>query len=109
MSRHFYLVHNENNIKFAVSNEAFELWYLLHFHYYDTAMSRDEYSDKLSILMEKKYRKNQDDMYELIRDRQSAAINNANKLRKNQYDYFGRHDYCNANPITTVQDTAPLS
>jgi len=32
-----------NDIKCAWSNEAFELWYLLHFHNRITAMSRDEY------------------------------------------------------------------
>lgn len=32
-----------NNISCAWSNEAFELWYLLHFHNRNTPMSRDEY------------------------------------------------------------------
>ena len=29
----------------AWSNEAFELWYLLHFHYYNNAISRKDYQD----------------------------------------------------------------
>jgi hypothetical protein len=29
----------------AWSNEAFELWYLLHFHYYNNAMNRKDYQD----------------------------------------------------------------
>ena len=32
-----------NNIKVGWSNEAFELWYLLHFQYRNTSMSRTEY------------------------------------------------------------------
>lgn len=30
----------KNNIKVAYSNEAFEIWYLLHFNYHDSATSR---------------------------------------------------------------------
>jgi len=52
-----------NRIQIAYSNEAFELWYLLHFNYYDTAMSRNDYCTKLSALLGRKYEKNQDDMY----------------------------------------------
>lgn len=29
----------------AWSNEAFELWYLLHFHYYQNSMNRNQYQD----------------------------------------------------------------
>lgn len=29
-----------NDVRVAYSNEAFEIWYLLHFHYYDTALTR---------------------------------------------------------------------
>lgn len=32
-----------NNINVAYSNEAFEIWYLLHFHYHDAATSRAQY------------------------------------------------------------------
>mgnify|MGYP000447414532 FL=1 len=44
-----------HNIHIAYSNEAFELWYLLHFHYRDTAMSRKEYPTRLSELLGSKY------------------------------------------------------
>lgn len=30
----------QKKVSVAYSNEAFELWYLLHFHYFDTALSR---------------------------------------------------------------------
>lgn len=32
---------NNKKIKVAYSNECFELWYLLHFNFYNSAMSRD--------------------------------------------------------------------
>jgi hypothetical protein len=43
----------DNHIKCAYSIESFELWYLLHFNYYDTRISRDEYSKKVSSLLGK--------------------------------------------------------
>lgn len=38
----------KNGFGCACSNEAFELWYLLHFVFFDTAISRDQYQVKLS-------------------------------------------------------------
>lgn len=93
-----------HGVKYAVTNEAFELWYLLHFNYYDSAMSRDQYSVKLSQELGKKYEKNQDDIYDLLKDKQEQAINRAKKLRKFQYMMRGFHDYCNSNPMTTVYE-----
>lgn len=96
---------DENKIHYAITNEAFELWYMLHFNYYDSAMSRTQYSDKLSQLLDRKYEKNLDDIYDLLKDKQDKAIANANRLRKFQFESNNnRHDYCNTNPVTTVQD-----
>jgi hypothetical protein len=50
-------------IKCAWSNEAFELWFILHFEYRNTEMSRDEYKGRLSILLDRPYLKNSEDMY----------------------------------------------
>ncbi len=36
-----------HSIGMAYSNEAFELWYLLHFYYFDTGISRQEYIQRL--------------------------------------------------------------
>ena len=36
-----------HRIRIAWTNEAFELWYLLHFNYHDTALSRDTYATRL--------------------------------------------------------------
>lgn len=38
------------NISVAWANEAFEIWYLLHFNYYDTGLSRAEYGERLTTL-----------------------------------------------------------
>jgi hypothetical protein len=87
-----------NKIQIAYSNQAFELWYLLHFNYYDTAMSRNDYCTKLSALLGRKYEKNQDDMYTLLESKQDTAIQNAQRLL-DQYKPLVPE---NADPSTTV-------
>ncbi|MFH1665459.1 MAG: RloB family protein [Candidatus Omnitrophota bacterium] len=87
-----------NKIKVAYSNEAFELWYLLHFHYFDTGINRAEYYVKLNALLEKTYEKSADDIYGVLRGKQKYAIRHATKL-------FSSYPSCNPyknNPSTTV-------
>ena len=88
----------DNDIEVAYSNEAFELWYLLHFDYRDTAMSRTQYKKLLTEKMNQKYEKNSDEMYEILAEKQPQAIRNAERLLK-QYD---PPDPANDNPSTTV-------
>ena len=38
--------------KVAYSNEAFELWYLLHFSFHDADLSRQQYGEKLTKFLE---------------------------------------------------------
>lgn len=85
-------------IRVAYSNEAFELWYVLHFHYRDTAMSRQEYKTRLSELLGHPYRKNSDSMYAELESLQATAIQNASKLLT-QYDPANP---VSDNPSTTV-------
>jgi hypothetical protein len=67
-------------IKVAYSNEAFELWYLLHFHFYQTGITRVDYIERLSNLIGIKYQKNSGNIYDLLEKRQEEAINNARRL-----------------------------
>jgi len=96
-------------ISIAYSNEAFELWYLLHFDYFDQALSRDRYQAMLTKRMGKKYRKNDPGMYrffEILCQKtngakgQSFALRNAGKLR--QSIPGGSRKYHNHNPSTSV-------
>lgn len=97
------------NIGCAWSNEAFELWYLLHFQYYENAMSRRVYKEMIEdhikpILGDNfKYEKNSEQMYTLLKEHGSfeAAIRNAKRLAA-QFD--GRQDYANHNPCTMVYE-----
>lgn len=94
------------NIQVAYSNEAFEIWYLLHFDYRDTAMSRSEYEATLTERLRKsgfisgnqKYKKNNETMYEDLYPFQKQAIKRAEKLLE-QYQPI---DPAKNNPSTTV-------
>ncbi len=90
----------KENIKIAYSNEAFELWYLLHFHYYDSALSRNEYKKKLSELLNHPYKKNSQSMYKELLAKQNAAVKNAARLIKT----YNPPDPGNDNPSTTVHE-----
>ena len=74
-----------NGMYVAYSNEAFELWYLLHFHFYNTGMSRTSYKSSLTKLLNHRYEKNSTTIYEEIKDIQPTAIRNATTLLS-QYD-----------------------
>ena len=90
----------QNNIRVAYSNEAFELWYLLHFSYWDTGIHRDKYQEKLS---DKKrlghpYKKNSEAIFDELYAKQKDAIRNAKRL-------LGEYEPENParnNPSTTV-------
>lgn len=91
----------------AWSNEAFELWYLLHFQYYENAMSRRDFKGAIERYLKPvlggkfRYEKNSKDMYLLLKEqgKQEDAIRNA-KLLSDKYGQ--RLDYANQNPCTTV-------
>jgi len=82
----------------AYSNEAFELWYILHFEYLNTGIPRKDYIRKLSSLLGKKYEKNSETIYDELLDKQLTAIRNAEKLLTE----YAPPDPANDNPSTTV-------
>lgn len=87
-----------NGIDVAYSNDAFELWYLLHFHFYNTAISRQDYQNMLTKLLGHKYEKNSDRIYEELKDKQQDAIKHAKRLLQK---YEPPNPETN-NPSTTV-------
>ncbi|WP_166336979.1 RloB family protein [Sphingobacterium chungjuense] len=98
--------HN-SDVGCAWSNEAFELWYLLHFQYYENAMSRRRYKEMIENYLkpilgsEFRYEKNSKQMYALLKEYGSLdnAIRNAKRLAER---FEGRQDYANHNPCTMV-------
>lgn len=93
-----FLLASRNDIKIAYSNEAFELWYLLHFHYFNTGISRTLYQEKLTKCLGKTYKKNSTTTYEDLLQMQANAIKNAKKLIS-QYEQVNPEK---DNPSTTV-------
>lgn len=85
-------------MQIAYSNEAFELWYVLHFEFLNTGIPRKDYCKKLKALLGHKYQKNSDTIYDELFDKQSTAIKNAVKLLQ-QYD---PQNPVEDNPSTTV-------
>lgn len=66
----------------AYSNEAFELWYLLHFDYCESALSRTSYGTRLTTYLGRAYEKNDATMYESLLPKQATAIQNAKRLER---------------------------
>ena len=56
-------------MKVAWANEAFELWYLPHFNYHDTGISRDDYKADKTI-------------YGQVKPHQETALRNARRLER---------------------------
>lgn len=89
-----------SGIKPAYSNEAFELWYVLHFAYMSQALDRSRYIEILSENQNlgARYQKNSVSMYKELESKQLDAIRNAEHL-------LATHDHrspANENPSTTV-------
>lgn len=87
-----------NGIYVAYTNEAFELWYMLHFNFYDSALSRHQYGSILSKLLGFSYQKNDSGIYDRLLPLQDVAIHNAEALLR-RYDPLDPESH---NPSTTV-------
>lgn len=66
--------------KVAYSNESFELWYLLHFHYYSSSMARTQFAPLLTKHLGINYAKNDNSVADIISPHISTAIANAERL-----------------------------
>ena len=92
----------------AWSHQAFEVWYLLHFQYFDGRLHRHLVQEKLDGLLRQhcgraKYRKNDPEIYELLIGRQAEAITHARRLARDQgVEPFGHCPPAQANPCTEV-------
>lgn len=97
-----------NSFDCAWSNEAFELWYFLHFQYLDSAISRQDYIIKLQNEIRKhtgyenyEYRKNDPSIYKML-----TQIGNEHLAKKRAADlrsfFEGDDDYKEHKPCTTV-------
>lgn len=79
-NRAFDLADSHNNITACWSNDAFELWYLLHFNYHNSPIHRHQINRKLGELLGTKYQKADASLYQLLRPHLDTALRNAQKL-----------------------------
>lgn len=87
-----------NGIKVAYSNDAFELWYLLHFDFHNAGISRQRYQNMLTNKLGHEYKKNSETIYEELKSRQQNAIKHAKRLLQEYEPPNPETD----NPSTTV-------
>lgn len=90
------------NFNATYSNESFELWFLLHFFYHNTAVPRKDYvsrlGNKLEELYGSRYEKSDETLYEKLLPYQNDAIRNSKKLLSN----YPAYNPSNNNPSTNV-------
>ena len=80
-----------NDFGIAYSNESFELWYILHFEYLNSQITRDQYIKKLNNIFKSKkdegfpdsYKKNDPNIYRILKPYQHVALKNAQNLSNN--------------------------
>jgi hypothetical protein len=91
-------------IRVAYSNDSFELWFVLHYQYQTTAITRKEYygilSSKLNCNYEEdgKTKKFAQSLYATFLPDQARAIQHAKRLHEGRMN----DSYCDQNPCTTV-------
>ncbi|MFO7538166.1 MAG: RloB family protein [Chloroflexota bacterium] len=94
------LLAQQHRIKVAYSNQAFELWYLLHFHYVNTSLSRRDYVDRLSSQLGRPYQKDDHTLYRDLLPVQAEALRNAERLLAQ----YNPHNAALDDPSTTVHE-----
>ncbi|MCB4764630.1 MAG: RloB family protein [Sulfurovum sp.] len=109
----------KKHVDVAYANDAFELWYLLHFEYRNTAISRDKLIEtvieKLKQLDSHKFSKlNRDNIkqdyytkliYEALLPKQEYAISNAKNLLLSHGE---EHNPEGDNPSTTIHELVTI-
>ena len=96
----------------AYSNDAFELWFYLHYHYTDNENHRSFYYEKLSqfwdINYEKYCKKENFDNYKQLKDDTKASQKKAIQYAKKLYKRTKNFQYHKQNPVTLVYKLVEL-
>ncbi|MDP3433824.1 MAG: RloB family protein [Bacteroidota bacterium] len=94
----------KKGIQVAYSNDSFELWFVLHYQFQTSALTRNEYyhilSSKLNCNYEEEGKAKQftQSLYQIFLLDQPQAIQNARRLHESKLLI----SYCDQNPCTTV-------
>lgn len=85
------------------TNDSIELWYLLHMEFLQSAISREQYSEKLTSYLKRegldKYEKNDPRIFDILYPKTRTAIKNATKLEKL---YTDKTPFSKRNPGTSI-------
>lgn len=73
---------NKPKIDIAWSNPCFEIWFLLHYEYRNTAIDRDDVYQRMNRLLGKPYNKADGEIYTLLECRLPTAVKNATRLQE---------------------------
>jgi len=94
------------DICIAISNEAYELWILLHFRLITRYTSRKELNSELNQIFKDRfgieYSKSSQNIYNFIVGLQLEAIKNAKQLVKTYIQNYGKLDPYVHNPLTMI-------
>lgn len=85
------------DIGVAYSNPAFEIWYLLHYQYRNTAIDRDSVVKELEKIID--YKKNSTNIFDILLPNMNTAIRNARRLANDCHKNIG-----NCNPSTSMYE-----
>ncbi len=93
-----------NGIHDGFSNEAFELWYVLHFQYLDTGISRHQYIEVLNRIFQhnlgKKYTKNDPNIYNDLEEIGNKEL--AKKFAQKLRNLFTADLPADSKPLTNI-------
>ncbi|RZK42628.1 MAG: RloB domain-containing protein [Pedobacter sp.] len=96
------------NFKCAYSNDAFELWFALHFHFYEQQLDRGFYFEKLSSFWNTNYEKNgkslafSKEIYSMLENDPAADQQEAIKRAGKLHARYLNEPYHERNPVTLV-------
>ncbi|MEL7655187.1 MAG: RloB family protein [Bacillota bacterium] len=99
---------NSYGFKVAWSNQCFEYWVYLHFHYSDSALHRDDWFEKLDMLFKNLgivdgYKKNNEDIFNIATTRGSLKYAIANAIRMElSHNKYKKPSQCD--PCTNVHN-----
>lgn len=71
------LLAEKNNIRCAFSNQAFELWFILHYQRNESTLNRTKYKNIITTKIGREYHKTDNNIYNTLKDKIEFAINNA--------------------------------
>ncbi len=94
----------KHKISWCFSNPCFELWFLLHFDFFQAQTTPDELKTRLIPDRIPGYTETMPGIFDLLKDKQAVAIRNSRKLWPKDTRSSRTHHLSELNPATNVDD-----